>query len=186
MSERYTTPNCELSRSRKCWTNLPVKYDWYIRRKFAFLPRGLAIGFIAHLYTEFVTTSNYIAIANSHILQFTTACTKSSQSMSPPVVAWWRIPTMTFASLLRFLLAGDCPTTNSFRIWVTLWLVVYHQSVRLGTKPLEDYDQRFSLQLDPCSHSPYQLTDCTISSACNISTRTAHKTPFLYCCLIFT
>jgi hypothetical protein len=39
---------------------------------------GLVIGFIEHL--QIVTTSTYSIIANSHILQFTTACTKSSQS----------------------------------------------------------------------------------------------------------
>jgi hypothetical protein len=33
---------------------------------------GLVIGFIAHLYTQLVTTSNYSAIANSRTLQFTT------------------------------------------------------------------------------------------------------------------
>jgi hypothetical protein len=39
---------------------------------------GLVIGFIDYL--QIVITSNYSAIANSHILQFTTASTKSSQS----------------------------------------------------------------------------------------------------------
>jgi hypothetical protein len=38
---------------------------------------GLVIGFIAHLYI--VNTSNYNAFANSHILQFTTVQTKTSQ-----------------------------------------------------------------------------------------------------------
>jgi hypothetical protein len=48
---------------------------------------GLVIGFIANL--QIVTTSNYSAIANSHTLQFTTACTKSSQSaVSSLIVAW--------------------------------------------------------------------------------------------------
>jgi hypothetical protein len=47
------------------------------------------IAFIAHLYTQLVTTSNYSAIANSHTLQFTTSRTRSSQSdVSSPVVAW--------------------------------------------------------------------------------------------------
>jgi hypothetical protein len=44
------------------------------------------IGFILHL--QIVTTSNYSVIANSYTLQFTTACTKSSESaVSSPVVA---------------------------------------------------------------------------------------------------
>jgi hypothetical protein len=48
---------------------------------------GLVIGFIEHL--QIVTTSNCSAIANSHILNFTTAGTKSSQSAeSSPIVAW--------------------------------------------------------------------------------------------------
>jgi hypothetical protein len=47
---------------------------------------GLLIGFVEHL--QIITTSNYSAVANSHTLQFTTACTKSSQSdVSSPVVA---------------------------------------------------------------------------------------------------
>jgi hypothetical protein len=39
---------------------------------------GLVIGFIEHL--QIVSTSNSSTIGNSHTLQFTTACTKSSQS----------------------------------------------------------------------------------------------------------
>jgi hypothetical protein len=73
---------------------------------------GLVIGFIEHL--QIVTTSNYSAVANSHTPQFTTACTKSSQSaLYSPVVAWWRIQELSSASALTFLPAGDCPTTNS-------------------------------------------------------------------------
>jgi ABC-type lipoprotein release transport system permease subunit len=40
---------------------------------------GLVIGYIDHLQN--VTTSNYSAIANSHILQFTIAHIKHSQSV---------------------------------------------------------------------------------------------------------
>jgi hypothetical protein len=44
-------------------------------------------GFIEHL--QIVTTSNYSALSNSHILQLTTARSKSSQSaVYSPVVAW--------------------------------------------------------------------------------------------------
>jgi hypothetical protein len=35
----------------------------------------LVIGLMAHLYTQLAATNNYSAIANSHILQFTTAHT---------------------------------------------------------------------------------------------------------------
>jgi hypothetical protein len=48
---------------------------------------GLVIGFIDNL--QLVTTTNCNAIANSHILQFTTARAKSSQSaVSSPFVTW--------------------------------------------------------------------------------------------------
>jgi hypothetical protein len=48
---------------------------------------GLVIEYTDHL--QIVTTSNYSAITNPHTMQFTTACTKSSQSaVSSPVVAW--------------------------------------------------------------------------------------------------
>jgi hypothetical protein len=61
-----------------------------------------------------VTESNYSALASSHTLQFTTARTKFSHSaVSSPIVAWWRIPTVSSASLLTFLPAGDCLTTHS-------------------------------------------------------------------------
>jgi hypothetical protein len=73
---------------------------------------GLVIGFIEHL--QIVTTHNYSAITNSHNLQFTTARTKSSQyAVASPVVAWWRIPTVSSASVLMFLLVGNSFTTNS-------------------------------------------------------------------------
>jgi hypothetical protein len=46
---------------------------------------SLVTGFIEHL--QIVTTSNYSAITSSHTLQFTTACSKSSQpAVSSPVV----------------------------------------------------------------------------------------------------
>jgi hypothetical protein len=70
---------------------------------------GLVIRFIGHL--QVVTIGNYSAIANSH---FATACTKSSQfDVSSPVVAWWRIPTMSSVSVLTFLPAGFTHTTQA-------------------------------------------------------------------------
>jgi hypothetical protein len=46
-------------------------------------------------------------------------------------------------------------TPLKVKVRFTLQLAVYCQSVRLGTKPFEVYDQRFSfLQLNPCGHSP--------------------------------
>jgi hypothetical protein len=47
----------------------------------------LISGFSEHLWI--VTASSYSVITNSHTLQFTRACTKSSKSAVPsPVVAW--------------------------------------------------------------------------------------------------
>jgi hypothetical protein len=49
-----------------------------------------------------------------------------------------------------------CNYSEIQRVRVTLWIVVYRQSVRLGTETLVDHYQRFFLfQLNPCGHSPY-------------------------------
>jgi hypothetical protein len=71
---------------------------------------GLVIGFTGHL--QIVTTSKYSAIINSHTQQFVTARTKSSHSaVSSPVVAWWRILTMSSASVFAFYAISSvlCP-----------------------------------------------------------------------------
>jgi hypothetical protein len=47
----------------------------------------LVIGFIEHL--QIINTSNFSAIANSHIQQFTTTRTKFSQSTVFSVVVVW-------------------------------------------------------------------------------------------------
>jgi hypothetical protein len=58
--------------------------------------------------------NNYSVIGNSHTLQFTAARTKSSRSaVSSTVVVWWQTPTMSSASVLTFLPAGDFLTTHS-------------------------------------------------------------------------
>jgi hypothetical protein len=58
-----------------------------MRNAYKILSCDMVIGFIEHLQT--VTTSNYSATANSHAQQFTTECTKSSQSaVSSPGFAW--------------------------------------------------------------------------------------------------
>jgi hypothetical protein len=56
---------------------------------------GLLIEFIDHLQ---IVASNYKDIANSHTLQFTTACTKSFQCAAPSSVVVW-------------LLTADVPIT---------------------------------------------------------------------------
>jgi hypothetical protein len=69
---------------------------------------GLTIGFIVHV--QFVTTSNYSAIANSHTLQFTTAHNKSSQSA---------VSSLVLHSSIELLLASantDFPGFNLLEI----------------------------------------------------------------------
>jgi hypothetical protein len=63
--------------------------------------------------------------------QITIRYTRSFQpAMSTLVVTWWLIPTMSFASVLTFLQAGDCPTTDSLlncRLstdWLTLTVLL--------------------------------------------------------------
>jgi hypothetical protein len=70
------------------------------------------------IFTD-VTTSNYSTIANSHILQFTTARTTSSHS--PVFSLGCRLETASnavasWAYMFTSLLAGDCLTTNSLNI----------------------------------------------------------------------
>jgi hypothetical protein len=58
----------------------------------------LVTGFTEHL--EVANTSNYSANANSHTLQFTTACTKSFQfAVSSLVVVWYWLRTPYFPQL---------------------------------------------------------------------------------------
>jgi hypothetical protein len=47
---------------------------------------GLVIGFTEHL--QIITTSNYSAITSSHSQEFTTECTKTSQSAVSSPVIW--------------------------------------------------------------------------------------------------
>jgi hypothetical protein len=69
---------------------------------------GLLIGFIEHL--QIVTASNYSTVADSHILQITTARTKSFQfALSSPVVDWGRIPIISSASVLNSYLLATVP-----------------------------------------------------------------------------
>jgi hypothetical protein len=71
---------------------------------------------------------------------------------------------MSSVSMLTFLHAGDCLTTNSLLrlstqvkviVKVTLRLAVYRQLVCLGTKLLETHDHIHFFQLNPCGHGPY-------------------------------
>jgi hypothetical protein len=69
------------------------------------------IGFIEH--PQIVTASSHGAIANSRTLQFTTARTALSVCCVVTSRCLVMNPTMSSASVLTFLPAGDCPTTNS-------------------------------------------------------------------------
>jgi hypothetical protein len=60
----------------------------------------------------------------------------------------------------------DSTPLTEVRVRITLRLAVYRQSVRLGAKPLEVYDQRFFLQLNPNGHSPYATSSLTTGWVC--------------------
>jgi hypothetical protein len=75
---------------------------------------GLVIGFIELLKN--VTANNYDSLTELHTPKITvpTAHIKSSQfARFLRVGAWWRIPTMSSASVVTLLPADDCLTTNS-------------------------------------------------------------------------
>jgi hypothetical protein len=67
----------------------------------------------------------------------------------------------SYVSQLRILLIG-CAQDRSIiakirnvRVRVTLRLVVYRQSVRLGAEPLQTHGQNCFSQLNTCGHNPY-------------------------------
>jgi hypothetical protein len=74
---------------------------------------GLVIGFIELL--QIVTASNNSTIANSHMLQFTTARTKSSQFAVSLLVVWSQIATLSYqvATVPQLTLCSKCPTYTS-------------------------------------------------------------------------
>jgi hypothetical protein len=108
-----------------------------------------------------VTTCNYNILSNSRTLFLTTAHTKTYQFvMSSPVFAWWRVPTMSSASMLTFLPAGDCLTTNSlFQLSILNYLGLglglilrskVSRSVCLGIKHPSGLTTGFLLPSDNC------------------------------------
>jgi hypothetical protein len=115
---------------------------------------GVVIGFIGHLQN--VTTNNYDSLTELHTpkITATTVHIKSSQfTMSSPLVAWWRILTVPSASVLTFLPAGDCFTTNSLFQLSTLGrsvklLLAFASTVIPGFSLLEIHYQYFYSLLD--------------------------------------
>jgi hypothetical protein len=76
----------------------------------------LVIRFIGHL--QIVTTSNYSAVTTSHTLQFTTACTESSQSNVSSAISfqWWTFPFLWVSEMslcLSYQLLHSSALTNS-------------------------------------------------------------------------
>jgi hypothetical protein len=138
---------------------------------------GLVTGFTEHL--QIVTTSNHSAIANSHTLQFTTACTKvfivclvmvsnavapsASYSMAPVLAVAYL--TTRFGVPMQQLTTMGATICDELQAWnphssrltqlrvrVTLQLAVYRPSVQLGVNPWESWPE-FFFQLNPC-HVP--------------------------------
>jgi hypothetical protein len=58
------------------------------------------------------------------------------------------------------------PCFSQPKVKVTLRLSIYRQSVRLDAKSLEDHDQIFFMQLNPCGHSPYVTSFLTRGWVC--------------------
>jgi hypothetical protein len=54
------------------------------------------------------------------------------------------------------------------KVRVTLWLVVYHQSVHLGIKPLETHDEFFFFQLNSYGNSPYVTSSLMRGWVCSL------------------
>jgi hypothetical protein len=95
-----------------------------------------------------LTDRNYSAIIHKLCSSLQHALFSRS-SVYPPVVAWWRIPTMSPASVLTFLPADDCPTTNSFGRSVEL-LLAFASTVIPSFSLLEIHDKDFYSLLDMC------------------------------------
>jgi hypothetical protein len=93
---------------------------WFLNEQFCHLYEWLQMGFILVAgYIEHLqigTTRNYSTLANSHNLQFTTANTTSLSLLCFHQSLPGDISTMSFASVLTFISAGDYPTT-----YISLW-----------------------------------------------------------------
>jgi hypothetical protein len=126
----------------------------------------------------FIDDRIYWTFWYSSWLHFTVHTHTSVHSNVFTIVAWWRLPnadvTLPLGSrsyqLLRataqndgtaavLLIHSHSPTISSLTDWlksqrviVTLRLAVYRQTLRLGTKPLEEHDQSPPNDWNPCGH----------------------------------
>jgi hypothetical protein len=62
----------------------------------------------------------------------------------------------------------DCLTNALSAVRVTLRVVFYRQSVRLGDKPLETCNQKFIFQLNTCGYCPYVTSSLTRGLVCRL------------------
>jgi hypothetical protein len=62
----------------------------------------------------------------------------------------------------------DLPTTATESESVTLRLTVYHQSVRLGDKPLRLTTSNFVCQLKTCGYSPHVISSLMRGLVCRL------------------
>jgi hypothetical protein len=81
----------------------------------------------------------------------------------------------------------NCLEGSLFQKWmndesesrITLWLVVYSQSVRLGAKPLETHGQNFFFQSNTYDHSPYVTSSLMRRWVCHLQLLLALASAFI-------
>jgi hypothetical protein len=115
---------------------------------------GLVIRYIGQLLKVTTNNCHSISVLRTPKITVTTSNIKSAQfTMYSLLVAWWRISTMSSASVLTLFLAGDCLTTNSFLQLSTLGrsvklLLAFANTLIPCFSFLEIHDQDFYSLLD--------------------------------------
>jgi hypothetical protein len=103
-------------------------------------------GFIDHLCTRLETTSNYNTTSDLHNSQITPAAAKPFPAccvFTSRSLAATSNGEDSSASRAQVLSSQPPFKLSELKVTVTLQLVVYRQSVRLGTRLLETQDQSF-------------------------------------------